>query len=248
MKRWSKLLLGLSFSCLAACALADDKTVTLTSLDWPPYTGHGLPDQGASVAVAKAAFKAMGYTLKVEFYPWSRAVDMAKNDPHVAGYFPEYYSDDVNKNFHLSAPMGNGPLGFAQRKGDNHSWNSIADLAKTKVGVVQDYVNTAELDDRIAKKQQMADVAIDDTKNLLKLGASHIDLAVVDKNVFNYLMRTDPALKAFNGKLEMNGKLLEDKKLYICFKRSADGAKLKQIFDEGLKKINVTAIMNQYLK
>jgi polar amino acid transport system substrate-binding protein len=248
MKHWSKLLLGLCLSWLAACALADDKTVTLTSLEWPPYTGRSLQDQGASVAVAKAAFKAMGYTLKVEFYPWSRAVDMAKNDPRVGGYFPEYYSDDVNKGFHLSAPMGSGPLGLAQRKGDNHNWNSIADLAKTKIGVVQDYVNTVELDGRIAKKQQLADVAIDDTKNLLKLAAGHIDLAVVDKNVFNYLMKTDPALKPYNGKLEMNGKLLEDKKLYICFKRTAEGEKLKQIFDEGLKKINVTAIMGQYLK
>jgi polar amino acid transport system substrate-binding protein len=228
-------------------ASADSKVITLASLEWPPYTGAKIPEQGASVAVAKAAFKAMGYELKVEFYPWSRAVQLGKSSPTHAGYFPEYDSADVRKDFTLSDPMGTGPLGLAQRVDAPFSWSNIADLASKKVGVVQDYVNTTEFDARVASKQQKVDVAIDDSKNLLKLGGGRLDLAVVDSNVFNYLMKTDPELKPYVGKLGMNPKVLEDKKLFICFKKDAEGQRVAKIFNEGLKKIDVNALMSKYL-
>lgn len=245
--RWSPLLTGWIWLACAGGTWAEVKTVTLASLDWPPYTGAKLAEQGASVAVAKAAFKAMGYELKVEFYPWSRAVQLAKTSPGHAGYFPEYYSDELKADFVLSEPMGNGPLGLAQRSDKPLSWNSVADLGAYKIGVVQDYINTTEFDARVAAKQQKVDVAPDDSRNLLKLGAGRIDFAVVDSNVFNYLLKTDATLKPFVGKLAMNPKLMEDKKLYICFKKGAEGERIARLFNEGLKKIDVAAIMAKYL-
>ena len=53
------------------------ETIQLTSLEWPPYTGSELPQQGASMAVVEAAFDAMGHDLEVRFLPWQRAVDQA---------------------------------------------------------------------------------------------------------------------------------------------------------------------------
>ncbi|PHV12533.1 substrate-binding periplasmic protein [Chitinimonas sp. BJB300] len=246
-RKFHLALFAILGSTLINAASADSKTITLASLEWPPYTGTKLPEQGASVAVAKAAFKAMGYELKVEFYPWSRAVQLGKSSPTHAGYFPEYDSADVRKDFHLSEPMGTGPLGLAQRVDAPFTWNSIADLSSKKVGVVQDYVNTTEFDARVAAKQQKVDVAIDDGKNLLKLGGGRLDLAVVDSNVFNYLMKTDAALKSYVGKLSMNAKILEDKKLFICFKKDAEGQRAAKIFNEGLKKIDVNALMKKQL-
>lgn len=242
---FAALLLGVNLSGTVA---ANEKQVVLASLEWPPYTSNNLPEQGASVAVAKAAFKAMGYDLKVEFYPWSRAVDLGKKDAKFAGYFPEYYSDDVAKEFTLSEPMGSGPLGFAERSDAVVSWSKLADLSSKKIGVVQDYVNTSEFDARVAARQQSVDVAPDDGKNLLKLANKRIDLAVVDKNVLNYLLKTDNQLKSFQGKLQINAKLLEDKKLYVCFKKNADGQKIAKIYNEGLKKIDINSIMAKYLK
>lgn len=88
MKKLSALLLTMM---VAFSSLAKAETVYLTSLEWPPYSSAELPNQGASIAVAKAAFAAMGYQLEVEFYPWSRAVALATRDKKYAGYFPEYW-------------------------------------------------------------------------------------------------------------------------------------------------------------
>ena len=169
-----------------------DKTVYLTSLDWPPYSGKALKEQGASVAVAKAAFKAMGYTLVVEFFPWSRAVNLAKSgSSKYMGYFPEYYSDDVAKEFIYSAEMGSGPLGFVEQTSKPINWRTMDDLSRYKIGVVRDYVNTAEFDARVASGKIKVEAVTADVNNIQKVSSGRLDLAVIDKNVMAYLFANE---------------------------------------------------------
>lgn len=223
------------------------ETVYLTSLTWPPYSGKSLEQQGASVAVAKAAFKAQGHELVVEFYPWTRAVKMASqaNSKHV-GYFPEYQYE--TNEFIFSDEMGVGPLGLVQNKSKPINYSTLADLSGKRIGVVQDYVNTKELDDMIAAGTIKADAVPSDVLNVKKVGAGRIDAAVIDTNVLNYLLATDKSLKSLQSKVEMNSKLLQNKKLYIAFRNDADGKKWQQIYNEGLSKIDVDSIMSNYLK
>lgn len=242
------VMTALLFGLIAARPAPAQQTVTLASLEWPPYTGAQLPDQGAASAVAKAAFEAMGYRLRIEFFPWSRAVKMARSDPNYAGYFPEYHSSKVTVNFVLSDPIGEGPLGLVQRIENRIQWNSVPDLARWRIGVVQDYVNTAEFDARLANRKQRVDPSINDSQNLLKLAAGRIDLAIVDPYVFSYLSSHDRAVALIAHNLEMNPKLLENKKLYACFARTAAGERWARVFNEGLRKIDVAAIMRKYIK
>lgn len=224
------------------------ETVRLTSLEWPPYSGDSLPEKGASIAVAKAAFAAVGYDLEVKFFPWSRAVAMAKSAPGYIGYLPEYYSADVAKEFIFSDPIGSGPLGLAEPVAAPVTWSAVSDLSKYRVGVVQDYVNTEEFDKLVAAKRIKADTATDDKTNLLKLAGGRLDVAVIDRNVMNYLLAKHPELAAAKAKVRFNAKLLEDKKLYICFRKTPEGMAMAKKFNEGLKKINVDAIMKKHLK
>lgn len=241
-----KFLLALALVMFSFPALSDDKTVYLTSLDWPPYSGKDLPNQGASIAVAKAAFEAMGYKLVVDFFPWSRTVALATDkDSKYAGYFPEYYSDEIAETFHFSDVMGNGPLGFAQRKDKPIEWETLDDLHGQRIGVVQDYVNTAEFDARVADGRIKGEPVTSDTINLLKLANGRIDLVVIDTNVMNYLLKTEARLKPLADKLEFNPRMMEDKKLYVCFKKTPENEKLLKIFNEGLTKIDVQAIMSK---
>lgn len=226
--------------------LLQAETVKLTSLEWPPYTSESLEAQGASVAVATAAFEAMGYQLVVDFYPWKRAVGLAKNSPKYDGYFPEYYAAELENDFVLSEPMGSGPLGFAERTDNPISWETLTDLKRIKIGVVSGYVNTTKFDAMVADKTLTAKAASDDVKNLLKLAAGRVDLAVVDTYVMQYLLATDSKLKAHRGTLQFNTRPLEDKKLYICFKKNDRGRKLAGVVNQGLKKIDVKAIMQSH--
>jgi polar amino acid transport system substrate-binding protein len=249
MKQQLLYVLFITIQLAAFKSAAQTKSITLTSLEWPPYIGEKLTDMGASAKIAKNAFSEMGYTLTLQFYPWSRTVQLAKEDPKISGYFPEYYSDDVNTQFYLSDPIGTGPLGLAERKDGAIEWSVVEDLVKIeKIGTVRDYINTTEFDNLTAQGKIKVEPVTDDATNLLKISGNRIKCAVIDKYVMQYILNTDPRLKDAGSMIQFNKKPLEDKKLYICFKKSDDGKKLRDIFNQGLKKVDVKAIMTDYMK
>ena len=237
-----KIILIFSFS---VPAFSD--TVYLTSLTWPPYSGKSLNEQGASVAVAKAAFKAMGHELKVDFFPWSRAVKLASEPgSKYVGYFPEYHYE--SNEFSFSNPMGEGPLGLVENKQKPIAWSSVKDLTQYRIGVVQDYVNTAEVDALIASGEIKAKTATSDETNIRKVSGGRIDAAVIDTNVFNYLLANTKNLTKTKDKVQMNAKLLTNKKLFVAFKENKEGKHWLGIYNQGLEKIDINAVMEKYLK
>lgn len=246
----SKLVSGLAvvLTAMTVSVGAQAADYKMTSLDWPPYTSDKLPAMGASAAVVAEAMKAAGMGVRIEFHQWTRAVTLAKSDDAYVAYFPEYHSKDNANEFLYSDPIGTGPLVFVERKDSPLTWTTYDSLKGKRIGVVKDYVNTEELDSRIASKALTASEAPDDAKNLQKLAAGRLDVAVIDVNVFHFLVKNDASVKAVAGQLQVNAKSLEDKKLYVCFKKSAEGEKARQAFNQGLKKVNVDEVMSKYFK
>lgn len=245
--RLTSLLIGIASSLVLASA-ASAADYKMTSLDWPPYTGEKLPAMGASSAVVAEAMKAAGHGVKIEFHQWSRALNLAKSDPAYVAIFPEYYSKERAAESLFSDPIGTGPLVFVERKTAPITWTTYDSLKGKKIGVVKDYTNTDELDAKIASKTLTADVAPDDVKNILKLAAGRLDVAVIDVNVFNFLIKNDASVKAVADQLQINAKTLEDKKLYVAFQKSPEGEAALKAFNQGLKKVNIDEVMRKYFK
>jgi len=227
-------------------SLPDSKVVKLASLNWPPYTSSGLPEQGATVAVLKAAFSEMGYQLQVEFFPWSRAVYLANDeDNEYAGYFPEYFDEAVSKKFIYSESIGNSPLGFVEKSVQPVSWHSLNDLKGLRIGVVKDYVNSADFDRMVDTGELQVSEVVADKLNIRKVAYGRIQLAVIDKNLLNFMLNNDAELQDIKHSVQMNDHLLEIKKLFVCFKRSRPD--LAKVLDEGLRRIDVQRLQAEYL-
>lgn len=221
----------------------------MTSLLWPPYSGQNLPQQGVTIAAAQTIFKDMGYELVVDFYPWSRAVQLGL-DPKskYLGYLPEYYSEDLDKDCHFSESVGSGPLGFAQLKSNPVKWQSLDDIALlSRVGIVQDYVNSHEFDKRIKSGNIKGDISTSDLINLKKLAAQRIPLIVIDRYVLEYLLANTPELKEFKDLIEFNEKVLEDKYLYLCFKNTPKAQEMKTVFDKGAHRVDMKSFFKESL-
>jgi len=226
-------------------ALGD--TIYLTSLDWAPYSGKQLKEQGASVAVAKAAFKVMGHDLKVDFFPWSRAIKNASSPTSkYVGYFPEYRSE--SEDFTFSNAMGQSPLGIVENKSNPIVWKKVEDFSQYKLGVVQDYINTKELDDLIAKGVIKAKAVTSDLINVKKVAGGRLDAAVIDANVLAYMIKSNKKLSSVKDKVQMNSNILKNKELVVAFNNSADGKKWLAIYNEGLSKVDIEKIMAGYLQ
>lgn len=214
--------------------------IRLASLEWPPYTGAELPDGGESTATLKAAFAAAGYQLEVDFLPWERALALAKvPNSGYAGYFPEYFSDAVSESFLFSVTIGYGPLGLAERRNQPLQWQQPADLQRYRIGTVQGYVNTQAFDQAVADGLQPVETAGSDSQNLKKLAAGRIDAAIIDPHVMRHLLHHDASLANIKHLLAFNPRLLENKALYVCFRKSPDAARLADALAEGLARIRL---------
>jgi polar amino acid transport system substrate-binding protein len=227
---------------------AENKVVSISTLDWQPYTGSELPKGGATTEVVRTAFAKIGYQINVAYQPWKRAIDTANRGVDgVIAYFPGYHCNH-RPGFVASEPIGNGPLGFAQHADVPMVWKDLDDIGKQKlkIGTVLGYANTDEFDAKVKNGSIQTNTANDDVTNLKKLLRKRIDAVVIDKLVFEYLKVTDEGLKRSADKLQFNRKPLEDKTLYLCFRDDEQGRTLKQIFNAGLEQIDTEAIMNGY--
>ncbi len=233
------------FSGTLAMSAAKADTLYLTSLHWPPYSGSTLKEQGATIAIARAAIRAVGHELKVGFFPWSRAIRLVNRaGSEYIGYLPAYsYPTD---EFIFSNPLGASPLGLVEQHQHPISWSSLADLNQYRLGVVRDYRNTAELDAMIKLGTQNVEVVNSDEHNVKKVATARIDAAVIDLHVFGYLL-SQKKLKPLAGKLQINKKTLEDKQMFIAFKNTPEGHYWRDIFNTGLSKIDEKSILDGYM-
>jgi polar amino acid transport system substrate-binding protein len=215
----------------------------LSTLNWEPYIGEKLKEQGFVAEVVKKAYASEGYEVELTYLPWARVVAMAKNG-EFDGYLPEYYAESLKKDFLVSDPYPGGPLVFFKRKGQNITFNSLNDLKPYTIGVVRGYVNTVEFDNASFLKK---DPVRDDITNIKKLTAGRIDLMVADKFVGYHLIETQyPKAK---GKLDVVEPVLEKKELYLCIsKKTANSAKKLSAFNNGLKKLTSSGDLDKILK
>ncbi|AQS36592.1 amino acid ABC transporter substrate-binding protein, PAAT family [Shewanella psychrophila] len=228
---------------ISSSAKAD--TLKLTSLHWPPYSGKTLVDQGALIAITRAALNAMGHELLVDFYPWSRAVRLASRDDSMyLGYLPEY--SYPTQAFIFSESLGVSPLGLVERQVNPIRWPKLINLNEYTLGVVRDYVNTADLDIMIKQGAQPVEVVSSDEHNIKKVATGRVDGAVIDVHVLRFILARED-LKPLADKLQMNQKLLEEKQLYVAFKNTPDGHKWRSIVNHGLTRIDAKSILDDYM-
>lgn len=220
-------------------------TLHLTSLHWPPYSGSTLKEQGATIAITRAAMRAVGHELNVGFFPWSRAIRLVnRSESKYVGYLPAYsYPTD---EFIFSNSLGASTLGLVEQHLHPISWSRLADLNQYRLGVVRDYTNTAELDAMIKLGTQRVEIVNSDEHNVKKVATARIDAAVIDLHVFGYLL-SQKELKSLAGKLQINKKILEDKQMFIAFRNTPEGHYWRDMFNVGLSKIDAASILDEYM-
>ncbi len=230
------IVVSLALAWSAGAQGADGTTVRLTSLEWAPYTGRDLPDQGLSSRVVRAALAATGYGLQIDFLPWRRAYALGLDGSQGHdGVFP-VYDGTLRRGCLVSDAIGVSPLGFAERRSDPIAWTTLEDLKGLRIGVVAGYVNSAGFD-AMAAAGELSTVPVDrDLLNLRRLARGRLDAAVIDALVFDFLTVATPDLRAA---LRMDEHLLEEKTLHVCFRPTADGRgeALRQALNVGLARL-----------
>ncbi|MFP5441105.1 MAG: substrate-binding periplasmic protein [Gammaproteobacteria bacterium] len=255
MKSLSALLLLVSSllapaPAAAAAVAKQEQVVRFATAEWPPYLGEQLPEQGALAVLLSQAFAGEGYRVELQFFPWARTLLLVR-DPASGfdGYVVDYFSEQVARDYLLSQPVATSPLVLAERAGNPLGWQTESDLARYRLGLVTGYINTAEIDRRVANGEIRVEFVSDDLGNLRILAAGRIDAAVIDSRVLAWLGREDRQLREGGEILRVaGGRVLEEKALYACFRRGDRGEQLRAALNRGLKKVDARKVIEQYLQ
>ncbi len=248
-------VLLMSMLGMAALPTSAAEPVRLASLEWEPYVGPKLRQQGYVSALIRAAFEAEGVGVKIEFYPWARALHLARSG-EVDGLMPEYYNASREADFAFSEGFPGGPLVLYKRKADAIAFAAdpqqqaevaLRALKAYRIGVVRGYLNTPAFD---AADYLIKEEASDDATNLRKLAFGRIDLAVIDGPVAAHLIRT--RYPAYADKLVAMQPPLAEMPLYIAFSRKSPRmAEVLASFNRGLQKLaadgRLQALRQRYL-
>ena len=184
----------------------------VTSLEWPPFCGEKLPDGGSGVKALRDSLKAEGIELKVEFYPWTRAIATAKK-PEYAGFYAAW-PEDVGEGFSASGALFRSPLVIIQNKNAPFKFNGLDDLKGKSIAIVQDYGNTKEFNQMVASGAIRGESGIDDVTGVKKLEAKRVEGMIIDINVLKYILKFDR--KSAASSIVVNGTWKAEKDLLLA--------------------------------
>ena len=174
------------FFCLTRLAVAQ-KIVTLGSLEYPPYTGAHLKNEGFVTEVVREAYKRVGYKVNIKYYPWARTIAMAKEGKN-DGIVNIWERVERMSWILFSDPMPGSELVFYKRKGRKIPFDGKNYLALKpyEIGTGRGYANPEEFE--AVKDQLKIQLVTKDKQNLRKLVSGRIDLLIIDKFVSNYIL------------------------------------------------------------
>ncbi|MET3138864.1 polar amino acid transport system substrate-binding protein [Undibacterium sp. GrIS 1.2] len=227
---------------------ADNSVMRLASLEWAPYVGSRLHQEGLTAGIVKVAARQIGMDAKISYSPWSRTVYAGLNDPNYAGYFPAFYLKEREKTCYFSGVLGHSVVGFAHLKERPFQWTKLNDLRGIKIGIVQDYANGEEFDAMVKQRVLDTDAAPSDVSNLRKLLAHRVDVIVIDKYVLHQLLASEPSLQADKNRIEYYPHELAKFSMHICFQRNERGLAIQKAFNLALNKIDTQKLEDSYFQ
>ena len=153
---------------------------------WPPYVDKALPGNGLAVMIVREAMKRAGYTPKGRLEKWERALQGSELGAYevVAAIWKTKAREE---KLLFSDPYLRNNIVLIAQSDSKIEYNNYSDLYGLLIGVLKDYAYDEKFnnDPKILKLE-----ANRLTQNLLAVQNGSIDLAVADKRLALYELKT----------------------------------------------------------
>ncbi len=163
------------------------KEIVLVACEYSPYYSEHLENYGGISEIIVEAYKRVGYTVKIQFLPFARALNETQ-EGQVDGIIGVWYRPEREQWFVFSQPIPPpNQIGFYKRKQDKITFTKFEDLKPYVIGTIIGFVNPPEFEKATYLKREEV---VTDAQNLQKLFYKRIDLALIDKGLADYIIRT----------------------------------------------------------
>ncbi len=202
----------------------------ITSLDWQPYSGSDMANQGESVNKLRELLKKEGIELVVEFYPWTRAQKLAQTKDYI-GYFPAW-PEEVKEGFVASLPVDWSYIGVMTFAGSNATWEGVEKaFTKYRVGIIDTYAYPQDITEAMKKYPDNTKTAKDEDALVKMLaGKTRFELALTDPNVMMYYAKLN---KLDN--IQVLNPNIQKKELVIALRNDEENKKRIELLQKILK-------------
>ena len=157
-------------------SFAEDTHLVISTGEFSPLTDSQSKHSGFVNRIIREAFKRQGYSVEFRYWPWKRALEVARAGKVDASSF-WYVSADKKNDFIYSKPIsGHREVFFYLKKSKIPDWNKLEDFKGLRIGATQGFTYTEEFwqlyKDGVLEVQE----ATSDTLNFKKLLRGRIHL------------------------------------------------------------------------
>jgi polar amino acid transport system substrate-binding protein len=222
---------------------AAPRTLVFATLDAPPYFGENLPDGGFYTELSREAFQRVGYTLEVEFLPWKRALELARQGDY-DGILGMYYTEQRANDFIYTESIYDDEIVFFSRKGETITYTTLRDLTPYTIGVL---LGAAEIE-RLKQEPDLTFIeASGQDINVKNLMAKRVDLVLCSRAyLLNVIATQFPEWSEAIEVVQPPYKVAEMHN--VMSKKIADAATVAADFNRGLQMIKDDGTFDRILQ
>lgn len=243
----SRLLKFCTGLLLTAPALATEAPVLrFATEEWPPYFSSSMPGDGVTGALLGAVVKRMGYAVRIDYYPWKRALDLGLHDRRYAGAVAMVRNPEREKICYFSSAVGSRQTVLAYLKANPVSAATLSDLRGLRIGTVAGYSNGEQFDGLARSGVLAVEEATSDDLNLRKLFAHRFGAIVIERRSLRYLLTAGRYTRAEREQVGIADNLFAARHVHVCFQHTAQGLKQQRAFDGAARAVDLAGIERDY--
>lgn len=223
--------------------------LTFCSDVWPPYVNvQGLGSEGYVIDLLREIYEPLGYSVEIEIIPWSLCLQSVNSGRTIGVIGTD--EDEAPGLVFPEETMGEyHPLFYTLSK-SKWTYQGMETLNTVRLGVVQDYSYSDELDAYIEEYRQTDSILLSKGEQpldlLLKaLQAGRIDAFVEDQFTVDALLGNKPE---FRQGLRIAGSLKTDENMYVAFSPTDEKSlRLSQSYDRRVSKLRNAGLLDKIL-
>lgn len=217
--------------------------ITLATMNWEPFYGEKLPENGFFAALSREAFKRCGFELKLVFLPWKRALTLAKNGEY-DGLLGAYYSEERTRYFHFPNSVSRNEEVFVKKKGRPIPFSRLEDLKPYTIGTLRGGAQSEDL----LKHGLVIKETNDYESSIKKLNANRIDLLLIGKQAFYFILTNQDDLRPLKENFDILAPPYKFYDLYCPITRKRpDGKSITTSFNRALREMRIDGTYDRIL-
>lgn len=228
--------------------LAQAEPVSLVSgEDYAPYADSKLPEGGMTTDLVRKAFAEMKLEVKVDWQPWARGYEEARNG-QFAGTYPYIKTAEREKDFLYSAAIISlQERAFTRSGNKKFDFENVASLIGTTICLPLGWAPTPKLAEMIKTEKIKTSSPTDFPACVKMVAMNRADYFITDETLGL------AALKASGtppGSVVMaDGPALSDNSLYLIASKSLPGSKdILATFNKGLEALRKNGTYKKTVK